>query len=113
MGGLGSVRKLMCWVGLGEEKWTHVHLSVTQFHVCRAAIGCADLRLGGNVVVRRDGHLAMTVSCNNRSSSIRHHLVCKDRQWTGDLPMCPDTHYADDDRKRLANERVPKIILFI
>jgi len=62
-----------------------------------AAIGCADLQLGGNVIVRRDGHLAMTVSCDNRSSSIRHHLVCKDRQWTGDLPMCPDTHYANDD----------------
>jgi len=26
MGGLGWVHKLMVWVGLGEEKWTHVHL---------------------------------------------------------------------------------------
>jgi len=26
MGGLGWVHKLMGWVGLSEEKWTHVHL---------------------------------------------------------------------------------------
>jgi len=26
MGGLDWVHKLMGWVGLGEEKWTHVHL---------------------------------------------------------------------------------------
>ena len=61
------------------------------------AIGCADLQLGGGVVVRREGHLAVTVSCDNSSSSIRHHLVCKDRKWTGDLPMCPDPHYADQE----------------
>ena len=29
MGGLGWVHKLMGWVRLGEEKWTHVHLWVT------------------------------------------------------------------------------------
>ena len=28
MDGLGLVHKLMGWVGLGEEKWTHVHLCV-------------------------------------------------------------------------------------
>ena len=26
MSGLGWIHKLMGWVGLGEEKWTHVHL---------------------------------------------------------------------------------------
>jgi len=26
MGGLGWVLVLASWVGLGEEKWTHVHL---------------------------------------------------------------------------------------
>jgi len=30
MGGLGGVHKLMGWVGLGEEKWTHVHLCDSQ-----------------------------------------------------------------------------------
>jgi len=29
MGGLDWVHKLMGLVGLGEEKWTHVHLCVT------------------------------------------------------------------------------------
>ena len=62
-----------------------------------AAIGCADLQLGGHVIVRREGHLAVTVACDNSSTSIKHHLVCKDRKWTGDLPMCPDPHYADQE----------------
>ena len=29
MSGLGWVHKLMGWVGLDEEKWTHVHLCVS------------------------------------------------------------------------------------
>jgi len=69
-----------------------------------AAIGCADLQLGGHVIVRREGHLAVTVACDNSSTSIRHHLVCKDRKWTGDLPMCPDPHYADQEGD--GNDRV-------
>ena len=32
MSGLGWVHKLVDWVGLGKEKWTHVHLCILRHH---------------------------------------------------------------------------------
>ena len=39
--GLGPCVSIVCWVGLGEEKWTHVHLWMAPFFIWSKVSQCS------------------------------------------------------------------------
>lgn len=48
-------------------------------------IGCPDVTVSSNSWVQRKGE-RMDVGCNNSKQT--RHLVCKGREWVGDISNC-------------------------